>query len=96
MVYCLAGGVIGPGGHVVTDFYQVTRQYKLSCGVLIRPTATEHIHNMPGGSSKEQRSMCVCMYTNSLLLIQKVDIYQNIWPLLKHMIPGYEKFFYCF
>ena len=44
VVYCLAGGVIGPGGRVVTDFYQVTREYKLSCGVLIRPTATEHIH----------------------------------------------------
>ena len=49
---------------------------------------------MPGGSSKEQRSMCVCMYTNSLLLIQKVDIYQNIRSLLKHMMLGYDFFFY--
>ena len=34
------GGVAGPRGRVVTEFYQVTREYKLTCGVLIRPTVS--------------------------------------------------------
>ena len=45
---------------------------------------------MLGCGSKEQHS--VCLYTCPLLLIQKVDIYQNIRSLLKHMMAGSEFF----